>query len=512
MIYYKKTDLLQSVSLKNNKTEETMKKQIWTIALLAIFPPVGILLTWLLMKDWGQPIKIIATVISGIWLIIALIFSPGVPLLVVIPPIGVLLTYLWVENKSKKSKTVVCVICAVVLVIALIMSFFGGSTPREPIETTQTVLENIELRGVDENTVPLAVTDLMLTHIEHRRGEEITQSYFTLSATLLKLSETPEGGFFEFNVILIDESGVRIAEQSVDTMPNAYNSDALFTYQSTSNLDVRITPLSNDRLPVAVEFVDIVEVDKAEFIRITLDDTKDRIDRQNFSDARRLLDLVLRYDPDNAEVQELLAQIELLEQEAATTTEEPATAEPQAEDDPFPDYVLATRSNIFAGIHIYERNENPEHDSDVPTIVVAFGNEGLMENYIFVNVGGHEYWTSLNQFIEISEYMQREQGIMSIIRKDDPALERAERTTRATEADNFRRIIIEGSDSDISLTALAMNGPLAVYVWNSMDGSISRGGTVVERVSSLQVLFSDINLAVSEEPINVIFNNFVVRR
>ena len=53
------------------------KKKGWTIALLIIFPPIGILLTWVLMKNWAKKTKIIVSVASAIWFIIAMSSNGG---------------------------------------------------------------------------------------------------------------------------------------------------------------------------------------------------------------------------------------------------------------------------------------------------------------------------------------------------------------------------------------------------------------------------------------------------
>lgn len=59
--------LEKEAAAKSRKT-----KMIWTIILLFIFPPAGILLTWLVMKDWDLKTKIIVSVASAILLIYAI--------------------------------------------------------------------------------------------------------------------------------------------------------------------------------------------------------------------------------------------------------------------------------------------------------------------------------------------------------------------------------------------------------------------------------------------------------
>jgi len=170
-------------------------------------------------------------------------------------------------------------------------------------------------------------------------------------------------------------------------------------------------------------------------------------------------------------------------------------------------YAIATADHLYNGVHIYWKNdpEDPDEEAIHAWTILAWGNEGLMENRVFaVDSLGRESWEHINFFVEqidgISPYL---------IRLDDPAFERAERTTRAAEADNFRHVDISG---DLSNIALYQN-ELRVYAWNPSEGTIlGLGGTVWERVSTTRVLFWDINLAASEEDVTWIFNNFVVRR
>jgi hypothetical protein len=55
------------------------KREIWTIVLLFIFPPVGILLTWLWMKHWSKNIKIIVSLGSAVILIAAVAYDRQSP-------------------------------------------------------------------------------------------------------------------------------------------------------------------------------------------------------------------------------------------------------------------------------------------------------------------------------------------------------------------------------------------------------------------------------------------------
>jgi uncharacterized membrane protein YvbJ len=51
----------------------TKKKLIWTLSLLGLLPPIGILLTWVLQKDWNQNVKIIASSVSAAWFIFVIV-------------------------------------------------------------------------------------------------------------------------------------------------------------------------------------------------------------------------------------------------------------------------------------------------------------------------------------------------------------------------------------------------------------------------------------------------------
>ena len=59
--------LAKATEAKSKKT-----KKIWTIVFLIILPPVGILLTWLWMKDWDFKTKIIVSIASAILFIYAM--------------------------------------------------------------------------------------------------------------------------------------------------------------------------------------------------------------------------------------------------------------------------------------------------------------------------------------------------------------------------------------------------------------------------------------------------------
>jgi hypothetical protein len=55
------------------KRDWEIRKRNSTIALLFFLPPIGVLLTWFFMKDWSTKVKKVASIISGAWLIVAII-------------------------------------------------------------------------------------------------------------------------------------------------------------------------------------------------------------------------------------------------------------------------------------------------------------------------------------------------------------------------------------------------------------------------------------------------------
>ncbi|MCL2634136.1 MAG: zinc ribbon domain-containing protein [Oscillospiraceae bacterium] len=61
------------VKVKCEKAEKTKKKElIWTVGLLTLFPPVGILLTWVLMKEWNKVTKIVITSFAAAWFAVSI--------------------------------------------------------------------------------------------------------------------------------------------------------------------------------------------------------------------------------------------------------------------------------------------------------------------------------------------------------------------------------------------------------------------------------------------------------
>jgi hypothetical protein len=55
--------------------DKTKKELVWTIAMLVSLPPVGILLAWLLQKDWSEQVKKIVSIASGVWFVVLIVIA-----------------------------------------------------------------------------------------------------------------------------------------------------------------------------------------------------------------------------------------------------------------------------------------------------------------------------------------------------------------------------------------------------------------------------------------------------
>jgi len=216
------------------------------------------------------------------------------------------------------------------LLLALFISIFilftsCKTSQREEREDLEEIeLENIVFKGIDENTIPLAAADLKLLQGGYKYGEDINYTY-TVIGTLKKTSPEPVESFFEFSVILIDENGKYIKTEKTDTRPGPFsprNDRELFMHNSTYHFELEIHTFNSDKVPVAVEFIDIKELNKSEFILITLNDAKDHINKEYYNDAKKIINLVLTHEPDNMEAKSLLEQIALLEEQEIEEDEE----------------------------------------------------------------------------------------------------------------------------------------------------------------------------------------------
>jgi len=208
------------------------------------------------------------------------------------------------------------------LVFALLMfltiAACGGKQAR-PEWSEYVELENIEFRGIDANSTPLAATGLKLLQRERESSSGMEYEY-TVVGTLSKTSSDLNESFFSFEIILIDEFGRHIATESTDTMPGPFSprhNNKLLSHGGTHHLEEEIRAWREESQPVAVEFASIKESSKDDFIRITLDEAIETLKKDNstsIKSAKRYVELVLEHDPNNVEAKELLEQIRRLEE------------------------------------------------------------------------------------------------------------------------------------------------------------------------------------------------------
>jgi len=200
-------------------------------------------------------------------------------------------------------------------------------------------MENIEFRGISENSTPLGASDLKLLQGGYKRGDDVTYIY-TVVGVLRKNSTVPDESFFEVSIALIDEFGRYIGNEQSITLPSisGRNAITLLTAQSSQHLELEIHPLS-DIHPVAVEFTAITEISKTEFVQTNLLQAEDYLRNQDFDEARKSVELVLRVDSNNTEALELLERVNEMEQEYLETQQVPdptPTLEPTPELTPEP--------------------------------------------------------------------------------------------------------------------------------------------------------------------------------
>ncbi|MBP9719310.1 MAG: hypothetical protein KBD46_02480 [Candidatus Levybacteria bacterium] len=58
-----------------NTAQPSHAKLIWVITTLMFFPPLGLLLMWILMKDWPKKVKLIPTLVYGLVILIIFCFQ-----------------------------------------------------------------------------------------------------------------------------------------------------------------------------------------------------------------------------------------------------------------------------------------------------------------------------------------------------------------------------------------------------------------------------------------------------
>lgn len=221
---------------------------------------------------------------------------------------------------------------------------------------------------------------------------------------------------------------------------------------------------------VSVEFINIKELSKEVFIQATLDEAKEYITEQYYSDAKRVIEFLLKHDPDNAEAPDLLEEIALLEE--LTKTESPS---PEVSSSPsptpsspsgdgyiydsktgewiapptsgtiqydHPGYIVASRDKLYSNVKLYWLDSSDMSIHHAYTIL-NWGNEsGAMKGRVFVedkDFDNKQYWAYKEEFVDMtpSEY-----GVF-LIKEDDPALAKKEMIYKSTDADNYRQIETE---------------------------------------------------------------------
>ena len=231
-------------------------------------------------------------------------------------------------------KKLLSILLVIIMLISVLAACGGNSNRNRPEWSDDVEMENIEFRGISSNSTPLAATGLKL--LQRERDSSSGKEYeYTVVGKLSKTSSEENETFFSFEITLIDEFGRHIENDSIDTMPGPFSprhNNKLLSHGDTHHLEEVIRAWRNENQPVAVEFSSIKEFSKEDFIRITLDEVIDRINKEQFDGARRNANLVLEYDPDNEEAKALLEEITLLEEQedepTPTPVDTPAPTDP----------------------------------------------------------------------------------------------------------------------------------------------------------------------------------------
>ena len=447
---------------------------------------------------------IILGIIAGV-IILLTVISP-LPVLFLVGVVF-LITGIWIirrvlkkvvdEAAKKKQREKAGIFSLFIIVGALMAGVSFIPLTVESYETIEArVIDNIVFSGIDENSTPLAAFDLKLQQGGTKRGSSVLYTY-TVIGTLRKNSTNPVESFFEFNITLVDDIGRQYVTQQVDTMPSVFfgrDNRTLFTLGSTSYYEFEIQT-SFDNQPVAVEFTSVKEVSKAEFMRITLDDAISKISNKYYNDATRVVNFALSFEPENTEAHALLEQIALLQEKESVEEESPSqemqtdtsykttpadtapsTTQPTGVDEALQKYQVlgympVTSDNLFDGVKVYGAESPDEIDEDNGHLytVLGFGNDGLMNGYIYVA----DIWLKREVWIPISEITG---GIIDdgwgrylawLVKIDDPAITTARRSVRYTEDADF-----------VEVTSLWVG--LELYTWNTSTLKMSIRGLVVE--------------------------------
>ena len=198
------------------------------------------------------------------------------------------------QNKNKiKYISIAISVCAIMAIVGMC-----SMTMELPsFSEREKVIKNISLNGADENSIPLAVSDLKLL----KKGND-----YTVICNLKKNSTEPTEGFFDFSIALVDKNGKYIKKENINSIDNDLPQ---FTYGSTYHLEKRIYISKDENKPVVIEFTDIKEYDKTTFTQSALNKAREHLNDEYTSSAKEYINKVLEYEPDNAEAKALLEQL-----------------------------------------------------------------------------------------------------------------------------------------------------------------------------------------------------------
>lgn len=168
------------------------------------------------------------------------------------------------ENQKTPDKNI-----NIIMVIGIILAFLGYSTLgiRGDIQEKEKLLK-AEFIGIGENSSPLCASNLKL----FKKG-----NIYTVIGDFKKTSQEPKESYFDYEIILIDKHGKYIETKKVSTKPSTSNdSDEFFTFETSKHFEEEIYIYEGNK-PVRVEFANIKEYSKQDFINLTTKDTKNTI-------------------------------------------------------------------------------------------------------------------------------------------------------------------------------------------------------------------------------------------
>lgn len=198
-----------------------------------------------------------------------------------------------VDKFKIKFISILLVVCLIMTITGFLTLSFDGFEWSEK----ENVVTDVNLNGIDENSAPLAVSDFKVL----KKGND-----YTVICSLKKNSTEPKEGFFDFSIALVDKNGKYIEKEDINSIDDDL---PLFTYNNTYHFEKRFYISKNENKPVAIEFTDVKEYDKSTFVQLVLNKAREHINDEYTSSAKKYINKVLEYDPDNEEAKILLAQL-----------------------------------------------------------------------------------------------------------------------------------------------------------------------------------------------------------